>query len=152
MMYAVVRIRGDVRLRPEIKDTMKMLRLHSVNHCVVIDETVHYTGMVRKAKDYIAWGIVDAESLTNLLSLRGRIEGGGRLTQEYMDECELGSVSDFAKKVCDGDAKLSDIPKLKPVFRLHPPRKGHRGIKKTVVEGGELGFHEDIGTLIKKMR
>ena len=151
-MYAVVRIRGDVRLRPEIKDTMKMLRLHSVNHCVVIDETVHYTGMVRKAKDYIAWGIVDAESLTNLLSLRGRIEGGGRLTQEYMDECELGSVSDFAKKVCDGDAKLSDIPKLKPVFRLHPPRKGHRGIKKTVVEGGELGFHEDIGTLIKKMR
>ena len=151
-MYAVVRIRGDVRLRPEIKDTMKMLRLHSVNHCVVIDETVHYTGMVRKAKDYIAWGIVDAESLTNLLSLRGRIEGGERLTQEYMDEYELGSVSDFAKKVCDGDAKLSDIPKLKPIFRLHPPRKGHRGIKKTVVEGGELGFHEDIGTLIKKMR
>jgi len=151
-MYAVVRIRGDVRVRPEIKDTMKMLRLHSVNHCVIIDETVHYKGMVRKAKDYVAWGIADAESLANLLSLRGRLEGGERLTQEYMDGCELGSISDFAKKVCNGDAKLSDIPKLKPVFRLHPPRKGHRGIKKTVVEGGELGFHEDIGTLIKKMR
>jgi large subunit ribosomal protein L30 len=35
---------------------------------------------------------------------------------------------------------------------LHPPRKGHRGIKKTVTEGGELGFHEDIGALLKKMR
>ncbi|PXF56941.1 MAG: 50S ribosomal protein L30 [Candidatus Methanogaster sp.] len=151
-MYAVVRLRGDVRVRPEIQDTLKMLRLHSVNHCVVIEETPHYKGMVRKTKDYIAWGTADAESLTNLLSLRGRIEGGERLTQEYMDECELGSVSDFAEKVCSGDAKLSDIPKLKPVFRLHPPRKGHKGIKKTVVEGGELGFHEDIGALLKKMR
>ena len=63
-----------------------------------------------------------------------------------------GVIPDFAKKVCDGDAKLSDIPKLKPVFRLHPPRKGHRGIKKAVAEGGELGFHEDIGTLLRKMR
>ena len=151
-MYAVVRIRGDVNVRPDIRDTLKMLRLHSVNHCAVIEETPHYKGMVRKAKDYVAWGIVDAEALTNLLSLRGRIEGGETLTQEYMDEHELGAVSDFAKKVCSGDAKLADIPKLKPVFRLHPPRKGHRGIKKTVVEGGELGFHEDIGALLKKMR
>ncbi|HIE31181.1 MAG TPA: 50S ribosomal protein L30 [Methanosarcinales archaeon] len=151
-MYAVVRLRGSVKVRPEIRDTLKMLRLHSVNHCVILDETPNYTGMIRKAKDYIAWGIVDAETLANLLRLRGRFEGGKRLTQEYMDGCGLGSMEDFAKAVCNGDAKLSDIPKLKPLFRLHPPRKGHRGIKKTVVEGGELGFHEDIGTLLGKMR
>ena len=151
-MYAVVRIRGSVKVRPEIADTMKMLRLHSVNHCVILDETPNYTGMIRKAKDYIAWGVVDAETLANLLRLRGRFARGKRLTQEYMDECGLGSMEDFAKAVCSGDAKLSDIPKLKPLFRLHPPRKGHRGIKKTVVEGGELGFHEDIGALLGKMR
>jgi large subunit ribosomal protein L30 len=107
MMYAVVRLRGDVRVRPEIQDTLKMLRLHSVNHCVVIGETPHYKGMVQKTKDYIAWGTTDAESLTTLLSLRGRIEGGERLTQEYMDECELGPVSDFAEKVCSGDASAA---------------------------------------------
>lgn len=151
-MYAVVRLRGSVKVRPEIADTMKMLRLHSVNHCVILDETPNYTGMIRKAKDYIAWGVVDADTLANLLRLRGRFAGGKRLTQEYMDECGLGSMEDFAKAVCSGDAKLSDIPKLKPLFRLHPPRKGHRGIKKTIVEGGELGFHEDIGALLKKMR
>lgn len=151
-MYAVVRLRGSVKVRPEIGGTLKMLRLHSVNHCVILDETPNYTGMVRKAKDYIAWGVVDADTLANLLRLRGRFAGGKRLTQEYMDECGLGSMEDFAKAVCNGDAKLSDIPKLKPLFRLHPPRKGHRGIKKTVVEGGELGFHEDIGALLKKMR
>lgn len=151
-MYAVVRIRGGVRTRPEIKDTLKMLRLHRINHCVVVDETPHYKGMIQKAKDYVAWGIVDGNVLANLLSLRGRLTGGKRLTQGYMDGCGLGSIQDFARSVCDGDAKLSDIPELKPVFRLHPPRRGHRGIKKTVAEGGELGFHEDVGALLGKMR
>ncbi len=152
MMYAVVRLRGGFKLRPEIANTLKMLRLRSVNHCIILDETPNYTGMVRKVKDYIAWGVVDADTLANLLRLRGRFAGGKRLTQEYMDECELGSMEDFAKAVYNGDAKLSDIPNLKPLFRLHPPRKGHRGIKKTITEGGELGFHEDIGALLKKMR
>ncbi len=151
-MYAVVRLRGGFKLRPEISNTLKMLRLRSVNHCIILDETPNYTGMVRKVKDYIAWGVVDADTLANLLRLRGRFAGGKRLTQEYMDECELGSMEDFAKAVYNGDAKLSDIPNLKPLFRLHPPRKGHRGIKKTVTEGGELGFHEDIGALLRKMR
>lgn len=151
-MYAVVRLRGGFKLRPEIANTLKMLRLRSVNHCIILDETPNYTGMVRKVKDYIAWGVVDADTLANLLRLRGRFAGGKRLTQEYMDECELGSMEDFAKAVYNGDAKLSDIPNLKPLFRLHPPRKGHRGIKKTVTEGGELGFHEDIGALLRKMR
>ncbi len=152
MMYAVVRIRGGFKLRPEISNTLKMLRLHSVNHCIILDETPNYTGMIKKAKDYIAWGVVDADTLTDLISLRGRFAGGKRLTQEYMDECGLGSMEDFAKAVYNGDAKLSDIPNLKPLFRLHPPRKGHKGIKKTVTEGGELGFHEDIGALLKRMR
>ena len=152
MMYAVVRLRGDVQVRPEIKNTLRMLRLHRINHCVILDENPHYEGMIQKAKDYIAYGIVDADTLADLLRLRGRLDGGKRLTQEYMDEYGLAIIPDFAKKVCDGDAKISDIPKLKPVFRLHPPRKGHRGIKKAVAEGGELGFHEDIGTLLRKMR
>ncbi|MDY6932317.1 MAG: uL30 family ribosomal protein, partial [Halobacteriota archaeon] len=34
-MYAVVRLRGNVNVRPEIKDTLKMLRLNRINHCVL---------------------------------------------------------------------------------------------------------------------
>jgi large subunit ribosomal protein L30 len=49
--------------------------------------------------------------------------------------------------------KIKDIPNLKPVFRLHPPRKGHKGIKQSFKTGGELGYHgEAINELIKKMR
>jgi len=37
-MYAVVRLRGQVNVRYTIEDTMKMLRLHRVNHCVFVPE------------------------------------------------------------------------------------------------------------------
>ena len=51
------------------------------------------------------------------------------------------------------DAKITDVPLLKPVFRLHPPRKGHAGIKRTAQQGGVLGNHgDDIKALLNKMR
>ena len=34
-MYAVVQVRGTVKTRTDIKDTLKMLRLHHINHCVL---------------------------------------------------------------------------------------------------------------------
>ena len=38
-MYAVVQVRGVVNTRREIKDTLKMLRLHHINHCVIAPDT-----------------------------------------------------------------------------------------------------------------
>lgn len=45
-MYAVVQIRGTAKTRREIKDTLKMLRLHHINHCVLIPDTPAYVGMI----------------------------------------------------------------------------------------------------------
>ena len=39
MAYAVIRIRGRIGVRRDIADTLKMLRLHKVNHCVIVPET-----------------------------------------------------------------------------------------------------------------
>jgi large subunit ribosomal protein L30 len=80
-MYAVVRVRGQVNVRYTIEDTMKMLRLHRVNHCVVVPENPHFKGMVLKVKDYVAFGKVDAKTLAEVLKNRGRLEGGTRLTE-----------------------------------------------------------------------
>ena len=38
-MYAVVQVRGVVKTRRDIKDTLKMLRLHHINHCVLVPDT-----------------------------------------------------------------------------------------------------------------
>lgn len=153
-MYAVVRLRGQVNVRYTIEDTMKMLRLHKVNHCVFVPEDPHYKGMVQKVKDYVAYGKIDAKTLAEVLENRGRLEGDTRLTEEYIREnTDYDSIQAFAEAVVEGKASLKDVPKLKPVFRLHPPRKGHAGIKRTVQQGGELGNHgENINVLLHKMR
>ena len=151
-MYAIVRLRGGVNTRPGIKDTLKMIRLHRVNHCVVVPETPHYRGMIQKVKDYVAWGLVDEERLASMLEKRGRLSGNRRLTDQFIrEDTPYKTIRDFAAAICGGSASFKDAG-VKPVFRLHPPRKGHRGIKKTVPEGGELGFHDAIGSLLWKMR
>jgi len=153
-MYAVVKLRGEVKTRQDIKDTLKMLNLDRVNHCVIIPETPNYAGMVHKAKDYVAWGVVTPETLAQMLENRGKLEGGNSLTQEYLSSnTKFGSFDELAKAICEGKSSISDVPKLKPVFRMHPARKGLKGTKRTFQEGGDLGFHgEKINDLLKKMR
>jgi large subunit ribosomal protein L30 len=151
-MYAIVRLRGSVNTKPDIKDTLKMLRLHRINHCVVVPESPHYRGMIQKVKDYVAWGEIDEDALASMLEMRGRLSGNRRLTDQVIkDKTACGTMKEFASEVFRGSATLQDAG-IKPVFRLHPPRKGHRGTKKTVKEGGELGYHESISDLIRKMR
>jgi len=155
-MQAIIKLRGSVGIRPEIKHTLRLLRLHKVNHCVVVDENAYYEGMIKKVKDYVAWGEISEDMLEVLLKNRGRLEGDRRLTEEYLREnTPFGSIKELAHAMYEGEVKMKDLTgyKIKPVFRLHPPRKGHRGIKKSVKEGGELGYHgEKINELLYKMR
>jgi len=153
-MYAVVQIRGVVKTPREIKDTLKMLRLHHVNHCVLVPDTPAYVGMIRKVKDFVAYGEVNAETLTEVIENRGRITGNARLTDAYVSEnSQYSGINEFAVALSTGDARLTDIPGVKPVFRLHPPRKGHKTTKRTFQQGGSLGYHgEEINRLLYKMR
>lgn len=153
-MYAVIRMRGNVNVRKTIADTLTMLRLNRINHCVILDETPNNSGMIQKVKDYVAYGKIDAETLTQILANRGKIEGGISLTDEYVAEnTDFDSIASFAEAVSEGKASFSAVPGLKPVFRLHPPRKGHSGIKRPTQKGGVLGNHdENINVLLNKMR
>ncbi|MDR2854616.1 MAG: 50S ribosomal protein L30 [Methanomicrobiales archaeon] len=153
-MFVLVQIRGTVNTRGDIKDTLKMLRLHHINHCVLIPDTPAYIGMIRKVKDYIAWGEVDAEVLAELLRNRGRLTGNLRLTDAYIKEnSQYTDINEFALSLANGEARLTDVPGLKPVLRLHPPRKGHKTTKRTYQQGGSLGYHgEAINALLYRMR
>ncbi|NLU04258.1 MAG: 50S ribosomal protein L30 [Methanothermobacter sp.] len=151
-MFAVVRVRGSAGVRRDIADTMEMLRLNRINHAVLVEDTPSYLGMLQKAKDYITWGEVDQETLTAMIRKRGRLIGGDRITDEYINEkTAYGSVDEFAAAVFSGEVKLEEAG-IKPVFRLHPPRKGYEGIKKAFNERGSLGYRgEKINDLLKRM-
>lgn len=153
-MYAVIRIRGLVHVRKPTQDTLRMLRLNKVNHCVVLPVNETTTGMIKRGKDYIAYGTIKEDDLVQLLTLRGKVNGNVKLTDEYVKEnSEYSTIADFAHAVMSEEVQLKDLPNLKPLFRLHPPRKGHKGIKHTVQEGGVLGNHgENIGELLNRMR
>ncbi|WP_457554856.1 50S ribosomal protein L30 [Candidatus Pyrohabitans sp.] len=151
---AVVRVRGKVGVAREVEDTLRMLRLTRVNHCVLIDDRPTYRGMLQKAKDYITWGEVTQEEVALILRNRGELQGGTRLSDAYVREhTRFESIDDFARAFVEFKAELSDIPGLKKVFRLHPPRKGYRGIKRSFVEGGALGYRgEAMRELLRRMR
>jgi len=153
-MYVIIRLKGGVNTRPEIKDTLRMLRLNQINHAVVVEDTPNYRGMIHVAKDYVAYGKIDAATLATMLEHRGRLVGGDRLTDEHVAKSsQFKSIREFAEAVTSGQAKLKDMPGLNPVFRMHPPRKGHAGIKRTYQQGGVLGNHgEEIAVLVEKMR
>lgn len=152
MAYAVVRVRGSVGVRRDIADTLKMLRLHRVNHCVVVPEET-FKGMIQKAKDYVTYGEINKETLIKLILKRGRLSGNRRVDEEKIKELMDLSVEELSEKILNGEIKLKDTP-LKPVFRLHPPRKGYdkAGIKKPFSVGGALGYRgEKINDLLEKM-
>jgi len=153
MAYAVVRVRGSVGVRGDIADTLKMLRLHRVNHCVIVPNTETYVGMLNKAKDYITYGEIDKDTLVKLILRRGRLPGNKKLNEEKVKELMDLSVEELAEKIANEEILLKNTP-LKPVFRLHPPRKGYdkAGIKKPFSVGGALGYRGDnINTLLEKM-
>jgi large subunit ribosomal protein L30 len=151
-MFAIVRLRGEVNVRPEIKATLGMLHIHRVNHCVVVNEDPHYRGMIQKVKDYVAWGKIDDETLTLLLERRGRLSGNRRLTEEFLKKnTKYGTFKELASAINTGSANLNELG-IKPIFRLHPARKGLRTTKKTAQQGGDLGFRQDLTGLIKRMR
>ena len=156
VLYFAVRVRGAPGMKREILDTIKMLRMHKVNHGVLLWGEKSAIGMLTKCKDYIAYGEIDEKTLVRLLRVRGRIEGNTQLTDEHVKNLtKYENIKELAKALLIGEIKYreKDIYKIKPVFRMHPPQKGFRGsIKKHYNEGGTLGYVEKyIIELIQKM-
>ncbi len=150
---AVVRVRGDIRIRTDAVDTLKMLRLHRPNHCVILPDNATTKGMLQVVKDYVTWGEVTHETIAKLLFQRGLIMGGDALTDAYVKEnSQFTSILSLAKALEKGEAKVADVAGLKPVMRLPPPRTGYGKVKLPWRVGGAVGYRgTDITKLIDKM-
>ena len=153
MTYAAVRIRGTVNVNPDIKKTLQLLNLTRANHCVILEEKPSIAGMLQTAKDYITWGEIDKGALTKLISERGRLKGDKKLTDEYLKSATSYSTTDkLAQAIIDKKFKFKEIPNVKPIFRLNPPKKGYEGIKKSFTKKGALGYRgKEINKLIERM-
>jgi large subunit ribosomal protein L30 len=119
-MICIIRIKGQVGIRKDIVETLNRIRLRRKYSCVVFDKpTEIQLGMIKKLRDFIAYGEISEEVYKELVKKRG-IKGEGG--------------------------------KLKPFFRLHPPRKGIESKKHFGVGKGVLGDNGDkINELVLRM-
>jgi len=118
-MICIIRIRGQVKLKKEIVETLHRLRLRRKYACVVLEKpTKEQLGMLKKVKDFISYGEISDEVYKELVKKRGKKDEKG---------------------------------KLKPFFRLHPPRRGIESKKPFGVGKGVLGKNQKINELVGRM-
>jgi len=152
MTWAAVRVRGQVHLSADTRDTLRLLRLTRANHCVLLVETDANRGMLQKVKDHITWGEVTLQTVENLLAARGLAHGRKRLVDAHLQGSKFKHVKEFAAAIAAGQAKLGDVPAVIPVLRLPPPRQGFEGSKRAFAAGGALGYRgQDINDLLARM-
>ncbi|MEM2974642.1 MAG: uL30 family ribosomal protein, partial [Candidatus Micrarchaeia archaeon] len=124
--------------KPDIRYTLKLLKLTRVNHCVVFGDVKKVEKMLDIVKDYVTWGEISKEMLTKLVERRGRLQGNKPIPKDAVE-----SVVSALEK-----GKSANI---KPVFRLHPPRKGFKD-KKSRYPQGDLGYRgKTIEELLNRM-
>ena len=141
-IFAVVRIRGSVGITKDLADTLMMLRLHRINHCVIVLKNQNFDGMLHKARNFITWGEINKETLEKLVAKRGRFAGDKRVT-------DLNYAKELAHLILSG--KNVKETGIKPVFRLSPPSKGYKSTK-ALFPKGSLGYMgERINELLKRM-
>ena len=153
MAYAVIRVRGQPDVSYDIEYTMGLLGVNKVNHCVIVPENASTKGMLQKVKDYTTYGEINAETLAQLIRVRGRLSGDRMITDDYLAEnSDFKTVDELATAIIENDYRMKDIEAAKPVFRLHPPVKGYEGNKRSYKNGGALGYRgEAINDLIARM-
>ncbi len=150
MKYVVLRIRSS-RESSDIQDrTLRQMHLTKVNHCSLLPVSGSVEGMIKRVQHMVTWGEIESDTLTMLL--RHRATNGGLTDEMVSENTDLKSVDEFAAALLSGDADFSDIPGLKNLFRLHPPKGGYKGIKKHCKNGGSLGYRgTEIKSLLERM-
>ncbi len=118
-MIAIIRIHGMVKMNKKIEETLYRLRLRKKYACVVFQNpTEEQIGMIKKVRNFVAYGEIDEATYKELVEKRGKKDDG----------------------------------KLKPFFRLHPPRGGIDSKKHFGVGKGVLGDNgKKINDLIRRM-
>lgn len=139
-MFIVIRISGEVNMRQTVEETLFRMRLRRKYSASLYQETIENQKLIDSVKDHVAYGIIDKETLKELIEKRGKL----------IDKSKKLDASKIIETLSKKSIKDSGI---KPFFRLHPPiggidSKKHFGISKKAV----LGNHkEKINELVRRM-
>jgi len=79
-MIAIIRIKGQIGIKTPIKETLYRLRLRKKYTCVVLKNPSEIEkGMLKKVKDFVAFGDIDEATYKKLVEARGKKDTTGKL-------------------------------------------------------------------------
>lgn len=79
-MIAVIRIRGQVGLKKEVKETLDRLRVRRKYACRVFENPNEaQLGMIKKMRDFVSYGEISPELHKKLIDARGKKDSEGNL-------------------------------------------------------------------------
>ncbi len=139
-MIAVIRICGNVNIKAGTRETLNRLNLRKKYSCVVLRPVKDRLGMIKRVKDFVAFGEIKKDVFEKLVKERGQLIDKTKKVEAKK------AVEEFEK------GKRFEELGLKPFFRLHPPRGGIDSKKHFGVAKGILGNNkEHINQLIERM-
>ena len=137
-MIIVIRISGLVEVPMKVNATLDRIRLRRKYSAIILKEGVQTQKLLQKIRNFAAYGIIDKDTLKELLLKRGKSIKGGKIDAE--------------KVMAELDKKGLEELGIKPFFRLHPARGGINTKKHYPIQGGVLGDNkESINELVRRM-
>ena len=139
-MIIAIRISGMVNMTAKMQETLHRLRIRRKYSAVLLKPSKDNLKILKKARNHIAYGDIDKETLSLLIQKRALPKNKQKKlsTEKIIEEI---------------DKKDSAAWEIKPFFRLHPPRggidaKNHFGTSRKAVLGDNK---EKINELVRRM-
>jgi len=137
-MIIAIRISGLVEIPKGVNETLFRMRLRRKYSAVLLKESEENLKLLRRVRNFIAYGDIDDETLSLLITKRAK-----SLDNKKIDS---GAILEHLKN--KGMLNL----KIKPFFRLHPPRGGIDSKLHFPLKKGVLGDNKSkINDLVRRM-
>ena len=149
--FLVVNLRGLVNTPRDVKETLKRLHLQTRFRATLVPDTPEYRGMLKRAKEHLAWCEAEQELTLKLIEKRGRVEGKTPITDDVLKALGYSKLGDLAKALSDGKTTLNAVG-VKPSVALSPPKGGfRRSTRRMYTQGGVLGHNPELPRLVEAM-
>ncbi len=115
MKTAVIRIKGQVGIKKPVKETLNRLRLRRKYVCVVFEEpSKEILGMIKKMKDFVAFGEIQEETYKELVEKRGQKNKEGELKPFFRLHPPRGGIESkkhfgVGKGVLGNNKKMNEL-------------------------------------------
>jgi len=145
-------MRGLVNTRKPVRQTLEQLKLLKRFNATIVPDDDIYRGMLKSAKEHLAWCKLDSETAKSLLSKRAEFSDGRKFEESRLKDFGYSSYSELATALSEGRASLGKDLGFRQFFRLSPPKGGFkRSTRRQYGEGGILGPNKDLPEIVEKM-